>query len=52
MEDFLTPLSEGPVSLHETYTELLRAGFTEAQSMELLKVLLATAMTLAAGQME
>jgi hypothetical protein len=34
--DDLTPLAEGAAQLHELFVEYVRAGFTEAQAMQLI----------------
>ncbi|WKV74737.1 hypothetical protein AW27_026390 [Streptomyces sp. PCS3-D2] len=36
----LSKLAAAAVSLHELYTEYVKAGFTKAEAMELLKALI------------
>ncbi|MFG2993965.1 MULTISPECIES: hypothetical protein [unclassified Streptomyces] len=36
----LSKLATAAVSLHELYTEYVKAGFTKAEAMELLKALI------------
>ncbi|PSK48011.1 hypothetical protein B0E38_06488 [Streptomyces sp. 111WW2] len=38
--DPITKLATAAVSLHELYTSLIAAGFTEAQAMEIVKAAL------------
>jgi hypothetical protein len=52
MGNRLTVLDENMTTLYGQYVALLRAGFTEEQSLELIKVTVATAMHIAAGQLE
>ncbi|MCP3758200.1 hypothetical protein [Streptomyces sp. TBY4] len=36
----LTALTAAAVSMHELYTEYVKAGFTKAEAMEILKALI------------
>lgn len=46
----LTQLQEGAAQLHEIFRAYVRAGFTEAQSLQLIQAIVQTGLTVAVTQ--